>query len=242
MNVLKYSGPLLALFAVLVLLLFSKVYQTSDNLVFAWVLWSALSVSVVLPLLGLGVGFALVPLRFVFISSIAFFMGFFMALANYDKVWFLFTNSPNAEQHLYLTLPIMNLFSGILLLLLKKIIKYLVIPFSFVIAFMLAITTKLTDPTLHDPIITLLALLIAIWIILVAMLSVRSFYRQWFIIAIRIFASWLLASSLLYGGTLLAVKYGYFTPKSNSFESSSKIESSFDDVIIPDFETKGTNP
>jgi len=242
MKILKYSGVLLALFGAIIIMIFSEVYPPADNLVSAWVLWSALSVSLVLPLFALGVGFAFVSIHLAFISSVAFLLGFYIALINYNEVWFLFSNAPNAEQHFYLTLPIAGFCSGILLLVSKTIRSYLLIPFSFIIGIMVSITTKLTDPTFHDPIIIKLAVVIAFWIILSSMLSIRFLYREWFMIVIRIFASWLLAASLLYGGMIAAVKYGYFTPISKSIVNPNfEVESSFDDMLIPDFNLPDSN-
>jgi hypothetical protein len=235
MKSFKSLSAALSLMCVIVIMLFSKLYAPSDDKVLAWVVWSAFSVSIVLPLLALGISLSFVSLRFVLLNLGSFFFGYYLAFINYDKIWFLFTSAPNAKQHLYLTLPIASLCAGTLLLFSKSLTKYLLIPFSFVVGAMVSITTKLTDPTLHDPIIVKLGFIIAIWIILSSMYFVRVFYAKWFEIAFRIFGSWLIASALLYGGTTIAMGYGYLVAKESQSTDTQKIDSSFDDVLIPDF-------
>jgi len=231
----KYLGLILAIIGIVSIVLFTLVYPPSENLVSAWLIWSALSVSLVLPLAGLGIALSLVSIRLVFASGVFFLVGFYLGLINYSKVWMFFTDSLSSSEHLYLTLPLSSFFVALLLLSSNLIRKWLIIPIAGIIASMLAISIKLTDPTLHDPLIPKLGLLVAIWIILSFMLNVRSFYRPWFSIAIKIFASWLLAGSILYGGSILAIKYGFIPSKSSPSKLKEDEVIPTEDILIPDF-------
>jgi len=232
---LKYSGPTIALAGIITIAIFTLKYPPTNYIISAWLIWSALSVSQVLPLAGLGIALSLVSLRLVFISVTIFIASFLSTLSIYGKIWFWFSNSPDASQHFYLTIPILSLCSGLLLVVPKILCKYMVVPASLTSGSMLAITIKLTDPTLHNPLIIKLGLFIGIWIILSFMLIMRSFYQSWFLIPIRILGSWLLASGLLYAGATLMAKYGIITSKKPNTKTLKIEPSSNDDILIPNF-------
>ena len=233
---LKYSGPVSIVVGIIIVTVFIFFNPTSSNVVSTWIVFDALTVSQVLPFLGLGIGLSLVN-RIMLIFSISFFIiGYILALVNYSMIWIYFANSADVSQHLYLTLPIASFCSGILLVSPNFLRKYLVLVVCIVVGAMLAITVKLTDPTLHDPIIPQLGFIIALWIILSTMLTVKSFHRAWFSVAIRILGSWLLASSLLYGGTALAVKYGIIESKDKPSKNIEKESVKDENLFIPDFD------
>jgi len=68
---------------------------------------------------------------------------------------------------------------------------------------MLVLTTRLTDPSLHEFAFTLAALLVAAWIVVAVSLTLRAFWRGWFPVFGRILGSWLIAIGLLSGGASL---------------------------------------
>lgn len=237
----KWSGPVTAAAGAAAITLFLMGHPPSDDPVSAWLVWSALTVSWVLPLAGLGMGLSLVSLPLVLIGCLIFLSGFFAGLMNYNSVWIWFAAVPDSSGHLYLTLPVSSFFSGLLLISPDAGRRWLVLPAAAVVGAMLAITVKLTDPTLHDPIIPKLGLFVGIWVILSVMLSVRFFYRPWFPVPIRIFGSWLLAASLLYGGTALSVKYGAVTPKTIPKEAPNTNSAPDEELLIPDFTRSGSS-
>jgi len=235
MTLLKYSGVILLILGIFVIAISTIIYPPKTHIITLWTVSSALSFSHILPLIGLAIALSLVSFTFIIIATIFFIVGYIFAITNYDSFWIYFTILSNSSQHLYLTLPISSFFSGILLISPNNFRKYIILPITFIIGAMLAITTKLTDPTLHDPIIVQIGFIIAIWIILVFILTIHFFYKSWFNIPIRIFASWLLASSLLYGGTAIAVKYGKTIEKEEPTKPLKLDSTPTDKLIIPDF-------
>lgn len=230
MMFLKLSGPIVTICGIAFITLFVTLYPPTNNLTSAWLVWSLLTFSQVLPLVGLGIGYSLVSLPLILFSFAVFVGGFFMGFINYKSVWIYFVNRADTSDHLYLTLPISSLFVGILLLVSQRVRQWLVLPISAVIGTMFAVSIRLTDPTLHDGIIPKLGLMVSVWIILSSTLNIRFFYKKWFIIPIRILGSWLMASAILYGGVALGVKYGYIVPK-----STIKKEQIPDVDLVPDF-------
>lgn len=232
---LKYSGPVSIVIGITIVAVFTFFNPPANNIISAWLVWDALTVSQVLPFVGLGIALSLISRPLFIISIIFFLLAYIFALINYNKIWIYFANPADISQHLYLTLPIASFCSGLLLVSPDFLRKYLVLPVCLITGAMLAITVKLTDPTLHDPIIPQLGFIIALWIIISIMMSVKAYYKTWFSIAIRILGSWLLASSLLYGGTALAIKYGLIAPKDNPSKNIKKESVKDEELFIPDF-------
>lgn len=232
---LKYSGLLAVIVGSIILSIFVYFNPPTENIISAWLIWDVLSISQILPLVGLGIALSILSRPFIIISIVVFIVAYFLALENYSRLWIYFANPSDVSQHLYLTLPIASFFSGLLLVSPSFLRKYLVFIVSFIIAAMVAITVKLTDPTLHDPIIPKLGLSVSIWIIISIMMCAKYFYKAWFPIAIRILGSWLLASSLLFGGTALAVKYGKMKPQESSTNAVKKELPQDEELFIPDF-------
>lgn len=227
---MKYLALFCTLFGVLAIFLYTAF--TQNSVISNWLLWGLLAPSQVVPLLGLGIGLALVNYRLSIVCILTFLMSFFVGIYSYEFVWRFFL--VDASKHLYLALPVANLACGILLIFFSSWRKWLVLPVSFVVGFMYAVTIKLTDPTLHDAIIPKIGVLLSVWLVLCAMLMVRVLYKKWFNIPVRILGSWLLASALLYGGTALGVKYGAI--KQTQKAPTIKNEKLPDINLVPEFD------
>lgn len=233
MSILKQNIGLISLILG-ILLICMYVFSTQNSTISNWLIWSFLSVSNILPLLSLGIGLSLLDIRLAFASLAIFIGGFFIGIVFYSDIWLYFL--VNATQHLYLTLPISSLFVGILLILPNNVQKYIILIISFIVSMMLGITIKLTDPTFHDPFILKLGLIIGFWLVISVMFIMRKYYRKWFIIPIRILASWLIASGILYGGTSLGVKYGIITSTKKEIKKEEIKKEQVPDIdIVPDF-------
>ena len=230
---LKYSGPFIFFIGVITIVIFILFFAT--KLISIWIIYGVLSFSLILPYIGLAVSLALFNWGLLIVSAILFSISYYLGIENYSKVWFYFTSTPDASKHLYLSIPIISFCAAFMLFMPKNINKYLLLPICTIAGFMLAITIKLNEPTLHNPIITKLAFFIVIWLMLSVILTVRFFYRNWFSIPIKIFASWLLASAFLYGGTFLVVKFNLITLKTKNDESVKIKPIENENLLIPDF-------
>lgn len=202
-SVARVFGPLLATFGAGFLAIALLRHPPSANAVSAWVLASVLTVPVVLPLVGLGSVLALLPSVFMLCGAGAFLVGLVAGeFLSGDLVpWF--ATASGVSRHLYMTVPFSSVAVGLLLISPGVIRKALVVPGALTAGIMLTVTAKLTDPTLHDRVVPRLAALIGIWIVVSALLTLRSVRRNWFHIPVRILGSWLLASGLLFGGAAL---------------------------------------
>lgn len=210
--------------SVAVALLFVKFF--ANALILDWFIYTLLSASLLLPLLGFAFGFS--SIKFAYIGILLYIFGFLGGLIYYKYIWLYFV--VDSQKHLYLSMPIASLCVGLLLILPENLRKWLILFVGFILGMMVAVTINLTDPTIHDAIIPKIALSVSVWIIFLAMFGVRIFYRNWFNIPIRIFASWLIASGLLYGGVALATKNG--TIKTSP---TIKKEQNLDTNLVPDF-------
>jgi hypothetical protein len=111
---------------------------------------------------------------------------------------------PGAATHLFLTVPIGYLATGAALVASARWREWLAPICAAIFGAMLGLTTRLTDPSLHEPAFTWVPLLTACWIVAAVALTLRAFRRGWLSTVGRIFGSWLLAIGLLYGGVSLA--------------------------------------
>jgi hypothetical protein len=171
-----------------------------------WVLNSGLSPERVMPLAGLGVAIALVRARHAVVASMTFLLGVALGMFFRDQYLALMTDVPGAATHLFLTGPFSTVAAGLLLVIPARA-RLWILPFAaMLIGAMLGVATMLTDPTLPDPAIPLIAALIALWIMAVIGLIGHAFWLGWFPIAARILGSWLIAIGLLLGGTAIATK------------------------------------
>ncbi|UVK51772.1 hypothetical protein DBIPINDM_005080 [Mesorhizobium sp. AR02] len=177
-----------------------------------WILNSGLSPERIIPLAGLGVAIALARGRHVVVALVTFFLGVALGMLFRDRYLALMAGVPGATTHLFLTGPLSALAAGLLLIVPARLRPW-VLPFAAVlIGAMLGVATTLTDPTLNDPAISLIAMLIALWILAVIGLSGQAFWRAWFAIAARILGSWLIAIGLLLGGAVIAARHPALAP------------------------------
>jgi len=177
-----------------------------------WILNSGLSPERVVPLAGLGVAIALARGRHIVVALVTFFLGVALGMLFRDRYLALMAGVPGATTHLFLTGPLSALAAGLLLIMPARLRPW-VLPFvAVLIGAMLGVATTLTDPTLNDPAISLIAILIALWILAVIGLSGQAFWRAWFAIAARILGSWLVAIGLLLGGAVVATRPPVLAP------------------------------
>ena len=168
-----------------------------------WTLSETLAPARVLPLIGLGVACALIGRRALTAALALFGLGIVAGLAGQDRLLAILDLLPRAAMHLFFTGPICYLAAGAALVAGARWREWLAPASALIVGAMLALTIKLTDPSLHEPAYTWTPVLIAFWIVAAVTLTLRAFRRGWFAIFGRILGSWLLAIGLLYGGASL---------------------------------------
>lgn len=199
-----WVGPTLAgLFGIAVVVLLSVARESP---LARWTLANALAPERVLPLIGLGVLFGLVSIRALAAAFLLLALGIIAGLIAEDWLLRLLDAVPNAATHLFLTGPISYLAVGVALAAGTWPRTVLAPIAALVFGTMLGLVVRLTDPSLHEQSYTWTPVLIAAWIIVAVSLTIRAFYRGWFLVFGRIFGSWLLAIGLLYGGASLVTK------------------------------------
>jgi hypothetical protein len=193
----------LGLFAIATLALLPAANQ---NPLTRWLLTETLAPARVLPLIGLGVAFALVGARLFMAALVLFACGIAGGLR--AEYWLLWTLDliPGAATHLFLAEPINYLAAGAALIASTRWRNYVAPIAAVVFGATLALTTRLTDPSLHESAFTVAPVLIAFWIVIAVSLTLRAFRRGWFLIFSRILGSWLIAIGILYGGASLVPK------------------------------------
>jgi len=236
----RWSGPAIAVAGAACILSIVVAHPPGDDRVSAWLLWTALSVSQVLPLFGLGVALSVIPAFPAVLGGGAFVAGMFSGFAVNPNVAHWFAGPAGASQHLYLSIPISGLAAGALLIAPNAARRWLAPPFALAIGAMAAITTRLTDPTLHDPAVQRLGLFIGLWIVTAAALGMRAFHRSWFHVPIRILGSWLLASGLLYGGAAIAAKPAAIEIPSPKIQTPADRPPADIDTLFPQFDQPET--
>ncbi|MBZ9796411.1 hypothetical protein [Mesorhizobium sp. ES1-4] len=171
-----------------------------------WILNSALSPERVLPLVGLGLATALISLRLGVFTLAAFLSGEVVGALLYDRFLGVMAGVRGATTHAFLTAPLSMLIIGVVLVASGRFRTWTIPVAACLIGALLAVVTKLTDPTLNDLRIPLSGTIIALWIIVAVGLIGRIFPPAWFMIGARILGSWLVAIGLLLGGTAIATK------------------------------------
>lgn len=175
----------------------------NENPLARWTLTETLAPARVLPLIGLGAAFALIGARATIIAVLLFALGIAGGLVAQDRLLAILDLVPRAATHLFFTGPISYLAAGAALVAGARWREGLTPAAALIVGAMLALTIKLTDPSLHEPAYTWTPVLIAFWIVAAVTLTLRAFRRGWFAIFGRILGSWLLAIGLLYGGASL---------------------------------------
>ena len=168
-----------------------------------WMLTETLAPARILPLIGLGAAFALIGLRALTAALALFGLGIVAGIVGQDRLLAILDMLPRAATHLFFTGPISYLAAGVALVAAARWREWLAPAAALIVGAMLALTIKLTDPSLHEPAYTWTPVLIAFWIVAAVTLTLRAFRRGWFTIFGRILGSWLLAIGLLYGGASL---------------------------------------
>jgi len=168
-----------------------------------WTLTDTLAPVRVLALIGLGAALALIGARARIAALLLFTLGIAAALAAEDRLLASLDHIPRAATHLFYTGPMTYLAAGIALIGGARWRDWLAPAAALIFGAMIGLTIKLTDPSLHEPAFTVTPLLIAFWIPIAVMLTLRGFWRGWFPVFGRILGSWLTAIGLLYGGAAL---------------------------------------
>jgi hypothetical protein len=197
----RWSGPALAGLGILAIAAAALVGNA--NPLARWMLTETLAPARVLPLVGLGAVFALIGLRALAAALALFALGIVAGIAGQDRLLAMLDLVPRAATHLFFTGPISYLAAGAALVAGARWRDWLTPVAALIVGAMLALTIKLTDPSLHEPAYTWTPVLIAFWIVAAVTLTLRAFRRGWFSIFGRILGSWLLAIGLLYGGASL---------------------------------------
>ena len=172
-----------------------------------WILTETLAPVRVLPLIGLGAAFGLIGLRALIAALVLLAIGIVGGLSAEDWLLSMLDAVPRAATHQFLTGPISYLAAGFALVSSAHLRPYVTPAAAAIFGAMLALTIKLTDPSLHDPAFTWTPMLAGLWIVAAITLTVRAFRQHWFSVFGRVFGSWLMAIGLLYGGAALVPKH-----------------------------------
>jgi hypothetical protein len=197
----RWCGPAVAAIGIAFIV---PIAVTANESPFAgWFLLHALSPERVLPLVGLGVGCALVSIN-AFGFALAFFAaGTAIGFATQDWINWVIYNVVHGATYLFLTGPLSCLAIGFALISGIRLLPWLLPAGAFIEGVMLAIAIFLANPSAGDPMFTWAPLLTAFWVVATVALTLRAFRREWFAIFGRILGSWTLAIGLLYGAALL---------------------------------------
>ena len=179
-----------------------------------WILNSGLAPVRLLPLLGLGVGLGLAGRWSSITVALIFSIGVTGGFLAQDLVVSTMAAVPHAVSNEFPAGPISCLAVGLALAPGARLRKWILPVAAAVAGAMLALAIKVTDPSLHDPTISVVGVLFAVWIVASVSLTLRAFRREWFVVAGRILGSWLIAIGLLYGGVSLVPKRGLPVPPS----------------------------
>jgi hypothetical protein len=203
---LRWSGPVLAALGLVTIAALALLPAAKENPLARWLLTETLAPAHVLPLIGLGVAFALVGVRLFTAALVLFAFGIAGGLRG--EYWLLWTLDliPGAAMHLFVTDPIAYLAAGVALIAGTRWRTYVAPVAAIVVGATLALTIRLTDPSLHALAFTFAPVLAAFWIVTAVSLTLRAFRRGWFPIFGRILGSWLIAIGILYGGASLLPK------------------------------------
>jgi hypothetical protein len=202
-NSIRWSGPVVAAFGLLLIVLISLTRQQS--FFGQWFLSQALAPELILPIVGLGFASGLVNLRIFFTTLVLLILGILGGFAAYDRVILLLYVVWNAPSDLSVTGPISYVAAGLPLLCRERLRAWLLPAAAFVEGTMLAIAIFWNDPSEGDPLFTWSPLVAAFWTIIAVSLTVRAFRHNWLVIFGRILGSWTVAIGVLYGGASIAL-------------------------------------
>jgi hypothetical protein len=202
-SVARWSGPALALAGALVLGIALLRPGAQASPLSWWIANSALRPDRLLPLAGLGVALGLVGTRACAAGALAFAAGMACGFLFYEPLLAPLWALPNAAESAFLTGPAAALAVGLALIVPKRPRDWVIASFALLTGTAAALAIVVTDPSLRDPSNRIAGVMIALWLVASATLTMRAFRRAWFDIAGRILGSWLIAIALLYGGAAL---------------------------------------
>ena len=205
-DALTWTGPVLAALGLIAIAVAALAPSLRDAPLARWILSETLAPVNVLPLVALGAVFGLIGRRALLTALALFALGIAAGVLAEDRLLQLLYPIPGAATHLFLTGPISYLAAGVALVVSARWRSYVAPPAAFVFGAMAGLAVKLTDPSLHEPAYTVTPVLIVVWIALAVALTLRGFWRNWFLVFGRILGSWMLAIGLLYGGAALIPK------------------------------------
>ena len=204
---LRWCGPALAAVGLIAVAALTFMPALGESPLTRWILTETLAPARVLPLVGLGAAFGLIGLRALIAALVLLAIGIAGGLFAEDWLLWMLDAVPRAATHLFLTGPISYLAAGFALVSSAHLRPYVTPAAAAIFGAMLALTIKLTDPSLHDPAFTWTPVLAGLWIVAAISLTVRAFRQHWFSVFGRVFGSWLMAIGLLYGGSALVPKH-----------------------------------
>lgn len=199
----KWVGPALAGLGIAGIAIVALQLLGDRALLARWILSSALAPERVLPLLGLGAALSLAGRRQCLAGALLFAGGIAVGLQQREPMLSALALIPHAPRHHFLTGPIASVASGLPLVAGARLRHALLPIAAILVGIALALAIKLSDPSLHDPTIVEAGVVVGVWIVGAACLTLRAFRRGWFDRAAPILGSWLIAIGLLYGGASL---------------------------------------
>lgn len=165
-----------------------------------------------LPLIGLGMLLGQLPRRAAALSVTLLLAGAILGVTFRERAFELMAPVPGAAAHMFLTGPLACILIGVPLVLPQGLRPWLAVPLCAVAGAVLAIATVLADPTLHALSYLPATFAAQVWLVAALAAIFAAFDRPWLSVATRIFASWLVAIGLLYGGAHLAARRIAFEP------------------------------
>ncbi|MEW5420831.1 hypothetical protein [Amorphus sp. 3PC139-8] len=206
MTVARWSGPALVVAGVGILIILILRDPADRGVIAGWIVSDAAAPARLLPLIGLAAASALVPASFALAGLAVFSAGVLLGSLELALLLATLGALPGAESHLFFTFPISSVAAGLVLLAPSAIRQWLLPLAALIAGAVLAVATKITDPTLHDPAIFVTGVVVAVWTLVAVGLTVRGFRRPWFSIPARILGSWLVAIGVLFGGAALLAR------------------------------------
>jgi hypothetical protein len=196
----KWCGPALIAFGLIALAVLLVPGATRGNLLAEWIAQEMLAPARILPLIGVGIALVVArgPTRLATaalgVAGIA--IGFWLYKALLDPLWII----PRAVESRFLTAPVLDLATGLALVVGGRWRAWLLSPLMFLAGAALALGIVVTDPSIQGSIFAITGLVISLWILASAALCARNVHTSWLEIGGRIFGAWLIAIGLLYGG------------------------------------------
>ncbi|WP_156378571.1 MULTISPECIES: hypothetical protein [unclassified Rhizobium] len=170
------------------------------------------TVELLLPLFGIAVLIGQLPVRFAALGVLVLFIGGVAGLVFRETLYVLLAPVPGAASHLFLAGPIACAVAGILLVLPLGWRPYVVLPLLPLAGAVLAVATRLSDPTLFAPGYLASAFALQASAFFAIAWPVSRFSHPVLQVGARILGSWMLAVALLYGGAYVAGRDKSLTP------------------------------